>query len=230
MQLLSPIKGIGTTPGIYVSQDFGNVYITTQPITYNGKVYPAGTNFYKELFGLEGHNGEDIACPVGTPIYAEHDGILTPFFNSPSYGNYFKLDFEEAGFGYQVIEGHLSQILKNGPVRAGELVAKSGNTGASSGPHLHRGLGQFKNGQLLNSNNGFKGAIDPALYTKGKTLQLINDNGTVYLVAGNTDKRVTGISDPDVLRALFGDEVIIAGPIPSPATQTLSEGFIIHKN
>jgi hypothetical protein len=63
-----------------------------------------------------------------------------------------------------------------------------------------------------------------------ESMQLINDNGTVYLVAGSQNKRVTGISDPEVLQALFGDELITGGKIPSPPTQTLSNGIIIHKN
>lgn len=64
---------------------------------------------------------------------------------------------------------------------------------------------------------------------KGKSMQLINDNGTVYLVAGDKVKRITGIANTEVLSELFGDELIVAGKIPAPATRVLADGFIIHK-
>ena len=175
MRLSPPIKGVGTN-GIYLSQRFGNVFILDRDYVFNGKLYKKGTNFYKAAFDIDGHNGEDYACPIGTPIYAPHDGVVRATYNAGGYGNYIKLKFDEDGFGWEVVLGHLSEILKTGPVKKGELIAKSGNSGTSTNPHLHYGLGQFKNGVLLNSNNGFKGSINPAPYTGEE----MNPNVVIY--------------------------------------------------
>ncbi len=185
MKLIWPIKSIGKN-GIYISQKFANVLILDRPYTFNGVTYPAGTNFYKAAFGMDGHNGIDIACPIGTPIYAPHDGTVTATYNAGGYGNYIRLKFEEDGFGWEVTLGHLNKILKTGTVKRGELIAQSGNSGTSTNPHLHYGLGQFKNGVLLNKNNGYKGSIDPAPFTKGEAMNqakvVVSKNSpTVYV-------------------------------------------------
>jgi murein DD-endopeptidase MepM/ murein hydrolase activator NlpD len=212
MNLIYPIKGVGTTPGIYISQKFGNVFILQQPFTYNGVTYPVGTNFYKAVFGMNGHNGIDYACPIGTPIYAEHDGFITATYNAGGYGNYIRLDFEEDGFGWQIIGGHLSKILKIGQVKQGEMIALSGNSGASTNPHYHRGLGQLKNGQILNYNNGYKGSIDPTPFTKGESM---NQTKVVLGKDGKTVFICTPVSKEIVLTERAGVEgFAIPNPIP----------------
>ncbi len=63
-----------------------------------------------------------------------------------------------------------------------------------------------------------------------ENMQLIKDKGTVYLVAGVNKKVKTGIASGEALDALFGDEPITDGDTSAiPQTQTLSDGFLIHK-
>lgn len=83
------------------------------------------------------HEGMDFSAPVGTPVYATGDGVVTSAGRSMSgYGNMIDIDH---GFNYNTRYAHLSQVLvKTGQqVKRGDLIGKVGNTGKSTGPHLH---------------------------------------------------------------------------------------------
>lgn len=83
------------------------------------------------------HNGIDVALPVGTPLTAPADGIVTHKGSGGSGG--ITLIIRHASDLYTVYY-HLqkpSRFPKGGRVLAGEVIAYSGNTGASTGPHLH---------------------------------------------------------------------------------------------
>ena len=83
------------------------------------------------------HAGIDLAGPLGTPIYATADGTVSSAgWNSGGYGNLIKL---EHGRGIETRYGHLSRILvrPGQHVRRGDLIAKMGSTGRSTGSHLH---------------------------------------------------------------------------------------------
>jgi murein DD-endopeptidase MepM/ murein hydrolase activator NlpD len=84
------------------------------------------------------HEGVDLAVPIGTPVYAASDGVIETAGPHAGYGNYVRIDH---GDGLATAYGHLSRFapgLKPGVrVVRGELVAFSGNTGRSTGPHLH---------------------------------------------------------------------------------------------
>ena len=82
------------------------------------------------------HEGLDIAANVGTPVVATADGVVARVDYSPSYGKTVVIDH---GYGYRTIFGHNSKILvKSGQrVKRGDVVAQVGNTGQSTGPHLH---------------------------------------------------------------------------------------------
>jgi murein DD-endopeptidase MepM/ murein hydrolase activator NlpD len=84
----------------------------------------------------EMHTGLDIAAEPGKPIYAPSDGTVVFAGLEGNYGKVITLDH---GFGIKTRYGHLSQILvKPGDrVRRGEQVGSVGNTGRSTGPHLH---------------------------------------------------------------------------------------------
>jgi murein DD-endopeptidase MepM/ murein hydrolase activator NlpD len=84
----------------------------------------------------EEHPGIDIAVPVGSVVRASGGGIVLQTGAQEEYGNFVLL--EHPG-GYQSMYGHLSRIIAvpGMPVRAGEVIALSGNTGRSSAPHLH---------------------------------------------------------------------------------------------
>ena len=83
------------------------------------------------------HTGIDFACEVGNGIYATADGVVeTVRSGSYGYGKYVIVDH---GFGYKTRYAHLSRInVESGTVvRRGTLIGLSGNSGRSSGPHLH---------------------------------------------------------------------------------------------
>jgi len=84
----------------------------------------------------KGHMALDFGAPVGTPVRATMDGkVVYAGWNNQGYG---KLVIVENG-PYRTYFAHLSKIpVQVGQsVRAGEIVGKSGNTGNSTGPHLH---------------------------------------------------------------------------------------------
>lgn len=90
--------------------------------------------------GIEGHSGMDVGCPIGTPIVSVSDGVVSAAY----YGNGYN-----GGMGIYVIVEHtdgLSSIYMHNSelcvedgdiVKAGQVIAYSGNTGRSTGPHHH---------------------------------------------------------------------------------------------
>lgn len=90
------------------------------------------------------HTGVDFACPIGTEVYAVQDGTVQEAKMGVTwggaYGNAIIISHKDAnGNVYHAIYAHLSQIqVKKGQkVTAGMRIGLSGNTGNSSGPHLH---------------------------------------------------------------------------------------------
>jgi murein DD-endopeptidase MepM/ murein hydrolase activator NlpD len=82
------------------------------------------------------HEGLDFMAEVGTPIYAAASGIVTAAEKTPDYGNIVKIDH---GSGIETRYAHASRILvKPGQrVEKGQEIAEIGNTGRSTGAHLH---------------------------------------------------------------------------------------------
>jgi murein DD-endopeptidase MepM/ murein hydrolase activator NlpD len=83
------------------------------------------------------HNGQDFKVPYGTEVYATGNGeVVESGYSSGGFGNYIVIDHD---YGLQTLYGHLSEIKvsKGTKVKRGELIGKSGDSGLSSGPHLH---------------------------------------------------------------------------------------------
>lgn len=83
-----------------------------------------------------GHSGMDLAVPTGTPIRAALPGTVTVSQYNSSYGYYVVIDH---GDGLSTLYGHNSRLLAQvgQTVAAGDIIAMSGSTGRSTGPHLH---------------------------------------------------------------------------------------------
>ena len=94
----------------------------------------------------EFHTGIDIAVPVGTPVLAVRYGTVQHVGYSALNGHYMRLRCND---GYYIVYAHLSEIKTglNERVSQGQTVALSGNTGQSTGPHLHYGIS--RGGQRL---------------------------------------------------------------------------------
>ena len=82
------------------------------------------------------HEGLDFMAEIGTPIHAAADGIVVEAENTPDYGNIIKVDH---GSGLETRYAHAKRLLvKVGDrVQKGQLIAEVGNTGRSTGAHLH---------------------------------------------------------------------------------------------
>lgn len=132
---------------------------------------PFGTN--KELysrFGLEGHNGVDFAGPKPgdiVPCYACYDGLISKVGNDKDgYGKFVRILTDRDGKGYQreLIYGHLSKIKvhEGDRIYLGDEIGLIGNTGFSSGVHLHLGMRRKdpEKREIKNYDNGYLGYID----------------------------------------------------------------------
>ena len=132
------------------------------------------------------HGGVDLSMKEGTSIYAMDGGVVsvTGNYNSNcynkkicnsgwnSYGIYVTIDHQN---GYKTVYAHLSSKLVNDGdiISKGQLIGNSGNTGSSSGPHLHV---ELQKTDLLNVNGRNsakceigKGLINPTMYINSET-------------------------------------------------------------
>ena len=89
------------------------------------------------------HEGLDIAAPVGRPVRASKAGVAVRVEAQSGYGNLVIIDH---GAGETTRYAHLSRFLvaPGQPVAAGQVIAEVGNTGRSTGPHLHFSLVEGK--------------------------------------------------------------------------------------
>lgn len=85
---------------------------------------------------LRPHNGTDFATPIGTPIFATGDGVVSRVLNHKYAGLYIEIS---NGQTYRTRFLHLSKALvkKGQRVKRGQKIALSGNSGRITGPHLH---------------------------------------------------------------------------------------------
>ncbi len=86
------------------------------------------------------HKGIDLAAPRGVPVMASHDGVV--IYTGKEFKGFGKMIMIETtgdSTGYATLYGHLDKILvyDGQKVRQGEVIGALGNTGRSSGPHLH---------------------------------------------------------------------------------------------
>lgn len=82
------------------------------------------------------HEGLDLAAKIGTPVYAAADGVVKFVGWNGGYGKVVKLNHK---YGFETYYGHLNKwVVRNGQkVKRGQKIAEVGNTGNSTGPHLH---------------------------------------------------------------------------------------------
>ena len=110
-------------------------------------IYGYGMRVHPILGIRKFHHGLDINCNRGTPVHATGNGKVTAVERQSGFGLVIEI---KHGFGYSTIYAHLSKALvKRGErVTRGQIIAKSGNSGLSSGPHLHYEVRH--NGKSLN--------------------------------------------------------------------------------
>jgi murein DD-endopeptidase MepM/ murein hydrolase activator NlpD len=112
--------------------------------------------------GSTNHNGIDLGVAEGTPVPTPVDGTVDDVGSQggpgSGYGNFVVI---KDGKGMYHLFAHLSEqcVQKGDTVKSGTIVAKSGNTGASTGPHLHYTVTSDQ------SCAGMNGAVDPCQYS-----------------------------------------------------------------
>lgn len=124
----------------YLTNPFDTNWLPCVSSYYGWRIHPiTGAKDY--------HKGIDIAMPLGTEIRAGHDGVVTSAGSAGDYGLVVVLD---DGKGLVSKYAHCSELLVSAgqEVKAGDVIARVGSTGQSSGPHLH--LEIIKDGQYLN--------------------------------------------------------------------------------
>lgn len=141
------------------------------------------------------HRGVDIAVPTGTTVYAAMDGTVTTATYDSSYGNYVVIEDEK---GYCTKYAHMERLsVRAGQsVTHGDVIGTTGNTGSSSGSHLHIEClynGEYYNplfyfeagtdtlyGEAPGSGSGGGNAIPPDSYDDA-TVQTLMEEAARYL-------------------------------------------------
>lgn len=133
-------------------------------------------------FGIDGHNGLDIAATHGQPVFAAHDGIVTYAGMDSNEGVGVVLRTEEQfdyGEGVAYMKSIYWHLINNIVVRvgqkvkAGDLLGYADNTGFSSGDHLHFAVKPIAQGENewiwynVRQKNGYNGAVDPTPFFNG---------------------------------------------------------------
>ena len=147
----------------------GNPTITSAFQDIRNLTFPDGS---KSRNNGKPHGGVDFGVPIGTAVFAAADGTVeNTSFEDGGFGNYIRMSDKS---GNELYYGHLDQKLVKGgtSVKAGDLIGYSGNSGGSTGPHLHFEV----------RNNGNK--MDPLAYIAGAGSPTSVDSATGQAVAG----------------------------------------------
>lgn len=111
------------------------------PVNPDPSVYRLSSGFgYRSdpIYGRSAfHKGVDFAMNPGNPVYSTGDGVVESVkFEFFGYGNQVVIDH---GFGYKTRYAHLKAVgvVEGMKIKRGECIGQSGNSGKSSGPHLH---------------------------------------------------------------------------------------------
>jgi murein DD-endopeptidase MepM/ murein hydrolase activator NlpD len=142
--------------------------VIAKNMSYNEKLYasipaiiPTHGDYTSSRFGMrihpilkvrKMHAGMDFVTDVGTPVYAPGNGKVISVRRNGGYGLEVTIDH---GYGYRTKYAHLSKSLVKRwqKVERGQIIAKSGNSGLSTGPHLHYEVSH--NGRKLNPASFF---------------------------------------------------------------------------
>lgn len=108
------------------------------------RVWPLAPGYeISDVFGSRGgsHKGVDLAAPAGTPIYAAMDGVVHESGPATGFGDWIVLDHNDNGAPVGTVYGHMYEddllVRAGDQVTAGQLIARVGSNGESSGAHLH---------------------------------------------------------------------------------------------
>ncbi|MEP0911787.1 trypsin-like peptidase domain-containing protein [Leptolyngbya sp. GB1-A1] len=223
---INPFSGeSNSTSAQVVNMDFPGIYdggeVAGIPVTSNFgmRVHP--------ITGVEKmHEGADLGMDSGTALHAPAAGIVECKEDPPGYGTYAEMGLPN---GDSILLGHLSECFA-GPAQPGKQIATSGNTGASTEPHLHL--------ELLKGGKPVQPTIDVALgvivgvdYMKVRELTAKYYQATVHQESGgehtaqNTRTAATGLTQimpdniPSWSKEALGNAVSVDEFLASPDLQ-----------
>lgn len=208
MKLLWPIANVNINPGpapspgsVYVTQWFGEDPIAQRDTWYGNRLVKKGEHVYKVLANMDGHNGIDIAAPLGTPLIGcvlNAEAYIIYQNKDAGYGNTTVVRIIDGDKNYLMLWGHQLKFEpdieiawnwndKSRPFELGKTYGYVNSTGFSTGNHVHWGLQEYDSlGNKLNSNNGFGGSIDLSQFLLRKNeMQVLKVNGEETLVIKN---------------------------------------------
>lgn len=121
------------------------------------------------------HEGMDFSANIGTPVYATGDGVVTKAGWQSGYGKIIKIDH---GYGYETWYAHLNDmdVRVGQKVVRGQVIGEVGNTGKSTGPHLHYEV--HVKGRVVNPVNYYFMDLNADDYDK--MIQMAENHGKVY--------------------------------------------------
>ena len=121
------------------------------------------------------HSGMDFSANIGTPVYATGDGRVVKVGWESGYGKLIKIDH---GFGYMTWYAHLNDynVRVGQKVVRGEVIGKVGNTGKSTGPHLHYEV--HVKGKVVNPVNYY--FMDLSAEDYDKMIEIVANHGKVF--------------------------------------------------
>lgn len=158
-----------------------------------------GKRFHPILGYSKMHTGVDFGAPIGTPVYTAGDGVVARASVMGGYGNV--VDIEHGG-GWMTRYAHLSKFkqgLKVGDkVKQGQIIALSGNTGRSTGPHLHFEIrlngeainplsAKIPSGRALTGDTLSKFNAQVAKIETARKQSITGDNSKILMALGNAD-------------------------------------------
>ena len=148
------------------------------------------------------HNGIDIGVPVNTKIMSPVEGRVMKVANQPhGAGRYIKVRFySSASVYYDVIFMHLNSVVvsKGATVRAGQHIANSGNTGRSTGPHVHL---EIRKGGM---------AVNPVPFLSERVMyrgKLLSEGRAYASLPENVDSPASNYTGVDITNSVDGNAI-----------------------
>jgi murein DD-endopeptidase MepM/ murein hydrolase activator NlpD len=157
------------------------------------------------------HTGQDFPMKIGSPVSATLDGYVSSINPGPDYGTAVVIDHPN---GYQTVYGHLSERSVNlgDFVSKGQKVGKSGNTGNTTGPHLHYEVRQGKNNPVNPDVLSYFGAASPVGAAGSGSMSTSATSSSASNTAGT--RAILGTGDQQEWATQF------LGRIGAPVTDT----------
>jgi hypothetical protein len=176
--------------------------------TLISQLYGENPTYYQRIIShglpITAHNGIDFSLPVGSRLYAADNGIvLYANWSGNGFGNLIKV---QSAWG-QYIYAHLASfaVVPNQKVERGQIIGYSGNTGRSTGAHLHFGV---RRRTPFNQLDGFVGYSDPLPMLPLEQISLPAYIQVKPFTEPVTNTPVTNTNAPTSLKSLSQAEIL----------------------